>query len=111
MPRSMVGLLAAVGAAMSALVNIAHGDLLWAVVADAAAATGLAAYLALPQNKKTLWQLPKSNANRSDRPARADGCAVTVGWHAKNPPSQHPAGPKFTPISWGKTLTTLSGAW
>jgi hypothetical protein len=53
MPRSMVGLLAAVGAAMSALVAFAHGDLVWMTIADAAAAAGLAAYLALPPNKKT----------------------------------------------------------
>ena len=51
MPRSMVGLLAAVGTAMSALVGLAHGDLVWAVIADAAAAAGLAAYLALPTKK------------------------------------------------------------
>ena len=54
MPRSMVGLLAAVGAAMSAIVGLAHGDLVWVVLADAAAATGLAAYLALPAEKKDL---------------------------------------------------------
>jgi len=52
MPRSMVGLLAAVGAAMSALVAFAHGDFVWLAIADAAAATGLAAYLALPAKKK-----------------------------------------------------------
>ncbi len=52
MPRSMVGLLAAVGTAMSALVGLAHGDLIWVVLVDAAAATGLAAYLALPPQKK-----------------------------------------------------------
>ncbi len=53
MPRSMVGLLAAVGANMFALVQFAHGDLVWVILADAAAATGLAAYLALPDNKKS----------------------------------------------------------
>jgi hypothetical protein len=52
MPRSVVGLLAAVGTAMSALVAFAHGDLVWVTIADAAVATGLAAYLALPANKK-----------------------------------------------------------
>jgi hypothetical protein len=52
MPRSMVGLLAAVGTAMSALVAFAHGNLFWVIIADAAAATGLAAYLALPSKKK-----------------------------------------------------------
>jgi hypothetical protein len=54
MPRTMVGLLAAVGTAMSALVGLAHGDLVWLIIADAAAATGLAACLALPANKKNL---------------------------------------------------------
>lgn len=51
MPRSIVGLLAAVGAAMSALASLAHGDLIWVAVADAAAATGLASYLALAPTK------------------------------------------------------------
>jgi hypothetical protein len=54
MPQRMVGLLAAVGAAMSALVGLAHGALVWIAVADAAAATGLAAYLALSPIKKSL---------------------------------------------------------
>ena len=48
MSRSMVGLLAAVGAAMSALVAFAHGDLVWLVIVNAAVATGLAAYAAAP---------------------------------------------------------------
>jgi len=48
----MVGLLAAVGAAMSAVAGLTHGDLFWAVIVDAAVATGLAAYLALPPTKK-----------------------------------------------------------
>jgi hypothetical protein len=59
MPKSMVGLLATVGTAMSAVAGLAHGDLFWAAVVDAAAATGLAAYLALPPTKKTYppWYL------------------------------------------------------
>ena len=48
MPRSMVGLLVAVGTAMSALVGFTHGDFSWLTISDAAAASGLAAYLALP---------------------------------------------------------------
>jgi len=51
MPRSMVGLLAAVGTAMSALVNLSHGDLISVMITSAAAASGLAAYLALPAIK------------------------------------------------------------
>lgn len=53
MPRSMVGLLAAVGTAMSSLAAFAHGNLVWLAIADAAVATGLAACLALPVIKKT----------------------------------------------------------
>jgi hypothetical protein len=52
MPRSMVGLLAAVGTFMSSLTAFSHGNLVWLAVLDAAVATGLAAYLALPGNKK-----------------------------------------------------------
>ena len=44
MPRSMVGLLAAVCTAMSALLGLAHGALFWIVMALAAAAAGLVAY-------------------------------------------------------------------
>jgi len=55
MPRSvMVGLLAAVGAVMAALVGLARGDLVWVIVAALAAATGLAASLPLlPSIKKS----------------------------------------------------------
>jgi len=52
MPRVMVGLLAAVGAAMSALVALAHGDASLIIMAcSAGAATGSAAYWALPSKK------------------------------------------------------------
>jgi len=51
MPRSMVGVLAAVGTAMSALVALAHGGLVWLLIVFAGAATGSAAYLALPSKK------------------------------------------------------------
>lgn len=54
MPRSMVGLLAAVGVAMSALVGLAHGDLVWVAIADAAAASGLVAYVTAPSKKNSL---------------------------------------------------------
>lgn len=56
MPRAMVGLLAAVGTAMSALVAFVHGDLAWVTIGNAAAAAGLASYLALPINKKNLYR-------------------------------------------------------
>ena len=54
MPRSMVGLLAAVGAAMSILAGLTKGCLVWPVGAFAAVSTGFAAYMALqdPDKKK-----------------------------------------------------------
>jgi hypothetical protein len=52
MSRTMVGLLAAVGVTMSALVGFVHGDLVLAMVTCAGAATGLAACKALPPAKK-----------------------------------------------------------
>lgn len=51
MHRNMVGLLAAVGAAMSALLAIIHGDLVPLMIAVAAFATGTAARLAIPPKK------------------------------------------------------------
>jgi hypothetical protein len=51
MSRSMVGLLAAVGAAISAFASLVHGDLAEAMITVAASATGLAAYLTLPPKK------------------------------------------------------------
>ena len=54
MSRSMVGLLAAVGATMSALVGLIHGDWLPLMIVGAGGATGLAACLALPPSKKIL---------------------------------------------------------
>jgi hypothetical protein len=53
MPRSVVGLLAAVGAALFAIVGLSHGDLVWIMIGNASAATGLAACLALPATKKS----------------------------------------------------------
>ena len=53
MPRLMVGLLAAAGAVMAALVGLTHGDLVPVVIVGSATATGLAAYLPSPHFKKT----------------------------------------------------------
>jgi hypothetical protein len=50
MPRTVVGLLTAVGTALSALVAFAHGNLVGLTIANAAIATGLAAYCAAPKN-------------------------------------------------------------
>lgn len=52
MSRNMVGLLAAVGATMSALVSLVHGDLVPLMIIGVGTATGLAAFLALPLQKK-----------------------------------------------------------
>jgi hypothetical protein len=57
MARGMVGLLAAIGAASSALVGLTHGELVWVMLADATAAAGIAAYLALPSSKKNTSNL------------------------------------------------------
>jgi hypothetical protein len=43
------GLLAAGGAALSALLTLVHGDLVPIAIAGASASTGLAAYLAIPR--------------------------------------------------------------
>jgi hypothetical protein len=55
MSRRMVGLLAAAGATMSAIVGLVHGDVVPIMIAGAGTASGLAAYLALPDSKKVLW--------------------------------------------------------
>jgi hypothetical protein len=63
MSRSMVGLLAAVGTAMSVLAALAHADVVLTIIAAAAAtATGSAAYLALPSKKFSLRQPQKLDA-------------------------------------------------
>jgi hypothetical protein len=49
---TMVGLLAAAGAIMTALVGLLHGDRMPFTVLGAGITTGLAAYMALPTEKK-----------------------------------------------------------
>jgi hypothetical protein len=51
MSRRMVGLLAAVGTTMSALVGLTHGDMVPVMIASAGAVSGLAVYLGLPDEK------------------------------------------------------------
>jgi hypothetical protein len=61
MPRSMVGLLAAVAAAMPALVPFAHGLLILVIILEAAAAAGLVAICtAPPQSPAASTTLPAS---------------------------------------------------
>ena len=50
--RSKVGLLAAAGTAMAALVSLVHGDLIPAMIVGAGTSAGLASYLATPAYKK-----------------------------------------------------------
>lgn len=52
MSRVLVGVLAACGAALAALVGLAPGDAVPAVAVCAGTASGLAAYLAAPPSKK-----------------------------------------------------------
>ena len=52
--RRMVGLLAAAGAIVSALVGFAHGDLTPLAIAGAGAAAGLLAYVTSPASKNPL---------------------------------------------------------
>jgi hypothetical protein len=55
MPRSVVvGLLAAVGAALSALAGLVHSELVCAIIGSSALATGAAAYLQMLPSKKML---------------------------------------------------------
>ena len=57
MSRTMVGLLAAAGAIMSALVGLVHGDLVPVMIMGAGASAGLAAYSALPSITKKIYSL------------------------------------------------------
>ena len=62
MPRSMVGLLAAIAVALPALVSLAHGYLVGVMVGDAALAAGLVAYVSapgLPTRRSSKKTLPK----------------------------------------------------
>jgi hypothetical protein len=51
MPRAMVGVLAALGSALTAMTELVHGHLVPVAILGAAAAVGLAAFLALPGKK------------------------------------------------------------
>ena len=58
MSRSMVGLLAAIGVALSGLATYAHGAFIWATIAGAATAGGLAAFLGFVSIKKNCHTYP-----------------------------------------------------
>jgi hypothetical protein len=51
MLKAVVGVLAALGTAMAAMAGLVHGHLIPIVILSAAAATGLADFLALPGKK------------------------------------------------------------
>jgi hypothetical protein len=75
MPRSIVGLLAAVGATMFALVGLTHGDLVPVVIASAGVATWIAASSALSDPKKSL---PTSDI-KEYRNSESEFAALTCG--------------------------------
>jgi hypothetical protein len=66
MPRSVVGLVAALGVVLSSLLAFVHGDLTPLVVIGSGTATGLAAYLALPSSKEKICPLTKLWGIKSD---------------------------------------------
>lgn len=78
-------MLAAIGAAMSALVGLIHGDLFPVIVASSALSTGLAAYLALLPPKKMMRALAERGTRDSSRLSLASlPCALNVArlWRA-----------------------------
>ena len=56
MPRTLVGLLAAAGAAASALAGLAHGPFMGVALGSTAAIAAVLAYLTAP-SKKTLFDV------------------------------------------------------
>ena len=54
MPRWMVAVLVIAATIMSALAAYAHGGLVWATIATAAAAAGLAAYVTAPPDPPSI---------------------------------------------------------
>jgi hypothetical protein len=61
MPRSMAGLLAAVGTTVSVLAALVHGDLFLVAAATAGLAMGLSEYLPLPSKKTQAFLLGKAS--------------------------------------------------
>jgi hypothetical protein len=59
MDRPMVGLFAAAGAAMAAIVSLVHGDAAGAAIVGAAAGAGLAAYGAIPAGHQEVPPAPQ----------------------------------------------------
>jgi hypothetical protein len=76
MPRTVVGLLAAIAATMSVLAGLIHGHLEPFVTASAGIVAGLTAYLSLPA-KRNLSVVPWPIGHKPD--AQSDGfCRVAA---------------------------------
>lgn len=88
MSRSVVGLLAAAGAIMAGLVGLTHGDSTLVLIAGAGAGTGIAAYLALPSQKKC----QKILCHRSQRCVVSASAGPTY-LTAPTPPPSSPVSP------------------
>ena len=67
MLRKAVGLLAAVGAAMSALTGLVHNGFVWLILMTATVAMGLAAYLAVSPKKKCLIMVTIRSSTSTQR--------------------------------------------
>src|SRR5260370_1678432 len=63
MSRSMVGLLATVGAAMTAFETLLHGLFVWVVILAGAVATGLVACLSFVSTKKLVGWIDATNTS------------------------------------------------
>jgi hypothetical protein len=79
MSRSVVGLLAAVGTATPVLLGLTHGDSILVITAVVAgAATGLAAFVALPSGKtQTLSLTEPSTPSSTEQPIKKN----RAGYH------------------------------
>jgi hypothetical protein len=74
MSRSLVGLLAAIGVALSGLAGYAHGAFIWATIAGAATAGGLAAFLGFVSIKKKSSYIPTGMYKRPNGMHQGDRC-------------------------------------
>jgi len=103
MPRSIVGLLAAIGATMFALAAFAHGDLTWLTIADGAAATGLVGYLTAPATKK-------GSSTRQTRQTRPNRRIRLMRWTRVTPrPTAGPLRLHCASLAAGKRAKQLGG--
>jgi hypothetical protein len=104
MPKSMVGLLAAVGATMFALAPFAHGVLAALIIATGAAATGLAAYGALcpasgrvPSLQASLTEDHGSPSTLADSTANKKKSSMSVTYPVQTMMSGSPIAARLRP--------------